>query len=103
MDGEESFMSAQQNFVPAASRFLEGAFAPVTEEIAAFDLPVTGRLPAEPNGRYLPNGPNPMALDDPNYHWFVGRRMLHGVHLRDGRAEWYQNRWVRSVSYTKKG
>jgi carotenoid cleavage dioxygenase-like enzyme len=37
-----------------------------------------------------------MALGDRNYHWFVNRGMLHGVHLRDGRAEWYRNRWVRS-------
>ncbi|HUK68312.1 MAG TPA: carotenoid oxygenase family protein [Streptosporangiaceae bacterium] len=80
----------------ARSRFLEGSFAPVAEEITAFDLPVTGRVPAELSGRYLRNGPNPMGLDDPNYHWFVGAGMVHGVRLRDGRAEWYRNRWVRS-------
>jgi Retinal pigment epithelial membrane protein len=56
----------------ARSRFLEGAFAPVAEEITAFDLPVTGRVPAELSGRYLRNGPNPLGLDDPNYHWFLG-------------------------------
>lgn len=78
------------------SRFLEGPFAPVSEELSAFDLPVTGRIPAELNGRYLRNGPNPMALDDPNYHWFIGAGMVHGVRLRDGKAEWYRNRWVRS-------
>ncbi|MGW1807901.1 hypothetical protein [Streptomyces sp. NPDC002078] len=39
--------------------FPGGAFAPLTEELTAFDLPVTGR-----------------------------------VRLRDGRAEWYRNRWV---------
>ena len=38
--------------------FLEGAFKPVTEELTAFDLPVTGRIPRELNGRYLRNGPN---------------------------------------------
>ncbi len=78
------------------SRFLEGSFAPVTEEVSAFDLPVTGRVPAELNGRYLRNGPNPLGLDDPNYHWFLGAGMVHGVRLRDGNAEWYRNRWVRS-------
>ena len=82
--------------MPADNRFLEGSFAPVTEEITAFDLPVTGRLPAELSGRYLRNGPNPLGLDDPNYHWFLGAGMVHGVRLRDGRAEWYRNRWVRS-------
>jgi carotenoid cleavage dioxygenase-like enzyme len=53
--------------MPAHNRFLEGSFAPVTEEITAFDLPVTGRLPAELSGRYLRNGSNPLGLDDPNY------------------------------------
>jgi carotenoid cleavage dioxygenase len=31
--------------------FLRGHYAPVTEEITAFDLPVTGKLPAELDGR----------------------------------------------------
>jgi carotenoid cleavage dioxygenase len=53
--------------MPAHNRFLEGPFAPVTEEITAFDLPVDGSLPAELSGRYLRNGPNPLGLDDPNY------------------------------------
>jgi carotenoid cleavage dioxygenase-like enzyme len=82
--------------MPVRNPFLMGSFAPVEEEITAFDLPVTGRLPAELNGRYLRNGPNPLDLDDPGYHWFLGAGMLHGVRLRDGRAEWYRNRWVRS-------
>ena len=82
--------------MPARNPFLEGAFAPVKEETTAFDLPVTGRLPAGLTGRYLRNGPNQLGLDDPNYHWFLGPGMVHGVRLRDGRAEWYRNRWVRS-------
>jgi carotenoid cleavage dioxygenase-like enzyme len=80
----------------APNRFLQGSFAPVTEEITAFDLPVTGQVPAGLSGRYLRNGPNPLSLDDPGYHWFLGPGMVHGVRLRDGRAEWYRNRWVRS-------
>jgi carotenoid cleavage dioxygenase len=79
-----------------ASRFLDGPFAPARDEITAFDLPVTGTLPAGLSGRYLRNGPNPLGLDDPAYHWFLGAGMVHGVRLRDGRAEWYRNRWVRS-------
>ncbi len=73
-------------------------FAPVAEEVTAFDLPVTGHVPAELNGRYLRIGPNPMKLDDPKLHLFLGEGMVHGVRLRDGRAEWYRNRWVRSAS-----
>jgi carotenoid cleavage dioxygenase-like enzyme len=78
------------------SPFLQGPYAPVTEEVTAFDLPVTGSLPAELDGRYLRNGPNPLGLDDPGSHWFLGAGMVHGVRLRNGRAEWYRNRWVRS-------
>ena len=57
---------------PDTRRFLEGSFAPVDEEITVFDLPVTGQLPAGLSGRYLRNGPNPLGLDDPDYHWFLG-------------------------------
>ena len=82
--------------MPDVNRFLEGPFAPVTEEVTAFGLPVTGQIPAGLSGRYLRNGPNPLGLDDPNYHWFLGAGMVHGVRLCDGKAEWYRNRWVRS-------
>ena len=86
----------------AASRhypFLEGAFKPVTEELTAFNLPVTGRIPHELNGRYLRNGPNVLGLEDPRaHHWMLGDGMVHGVRLRDGRAEWYRNRWIRSAA-----
>jgi carotenoid cleavage dioxygenase-like enzyme len=80
-----------------------GGFTPVTEEITAFDLEVTGRIPAELNGRYLRNGPNPLSLDDPSAsHLFLGEGMVHGVRLRDGRAEWYRNRWVRSAEVARR-
>ncbi|MFC4007440.1 carotenoid oxygenase family protein [Nonomuraea purpurea] len=80
-----------------------GGFAPVTDEVTAFDLEVTGRIPAELNGRYLRNGPNPLSLDDPNAsHLFMGEGMVHGVRLRDGRAEWYRNRWVRSAHVSER-
>lgn len=90
-------MNAQLKTIPQLRNpFLNGPFAPVQEEVTAFDLPVIGQLPRELNGCYLRNGPNPMRVDDPNYHWFMGPGMVHGVRLRDGRAEWYRNRWVRS-------
>jgi carotenoid cleavage dioxygenase-like enzyme len=75
--------------------YLDGLLAPVDDEIDAVDLQVTGTLPAELNGRYFRNGPNPLPGQDPG-HWFAGEGMLHGVRLRDGRAEWYRNRWVRT-------
>jgi carotenoid cleavage dioxygenase len=67
------------------NRYLEGNYAPVQEEVTAFDLPVIGALPAELNGRYLRNGPNPVTAPDPaSYHWFTGDGMVHGIRLRDG-------------------
>ncbi len=82
----------------ATNRYLEGLYAPVHQEVTAFDLPVTGTLPPELDGRYLRNGPNPIGPVDPaTHHWFVGDGMVHGVRLRDGRAEWYRNRWIRST------
>src|SRR3712207_9349101 len=32
-------------------------------------------------------------------HWFFGEGMLHGVELKDGRASWYRNRYVRTPSF----
>ncbi len=97
-------MSATVSSVPEATgpligdRYLAGNFAPVDTEVTAFDLPVLhGAIPAVLDGRYLRNGPNPFAGEDPSaYHWFTGAGMVHGVRLRGGKAEWYRNRWVRS-------
>jgi carotenoid cleavage dioxygenase len=76
--------------------YLSGNFAPVAEEVTAVDLPVLGSLPEHLDGRYVRNGPNPRHADPATYHWFTGDGMVHGVRLRDGRAQWYRNRWVRS-------
>ena len=75
--------------------FLDGNFAPVTEDVTAVDLPVTGTIPPELVGRLVRIGPNPKSPPDPaSYHWFTGDGMVHGLRLGDGRAEWYRNRWV---------
>ncbi|WP_067545293.1 carotenoid oxygenase family protein [Nocardia crassostreae] len=78
------------------NRYLEGGFAPIQHEFTLTELPVSGTIPAHLDGRYLRNGPNPIGEIDPQlYHWFMGDGMVHGIRLRDGRAEWYRNRWVR--------
>ena len=83
----------------ATNRYLNDNFAPVSDEVTAFDLPVVGEIPAELEGRYLRNGPNPIAqVDASTHHWFMGDGMVHGVRLRGGRAEWYRNRYVGSSS-----
>jgi carotenoid cleavage dioxygenase len=76
--------------------FRTGNYAPVPDELTEFDLPVVGSIPAELNGWYLRNGPNPRAGEG---HWCVGDGMVHGVRLENGRAAWYRNRWVRTESF----
>jgi carotenoid cleavage dioxygenase-like enzyme len=76
--------------------FRTGNYAPVHDELTAFDLPVEGRIPAELNGWYLRNGPNARTGAA---HWCVGDGMVHGVRLENGRAAWYRNRWVRTESF----
>ena len=44
------------------SKYLTGNYAPVIDEITDTDLQIIGTLPPELNGRYLRNGPNPIAL-----------------------------------------
>lgn len=77
---------------------LSGNYAPVTDELTAHDLPVTGAIPPELRGWYLRNGPNPR--DAASAHWFFGDGMVHGVRLEDGRATSYRNRWVRTSTFT---
>jgi carotenoid cleavage dioxygenase-like enzyme len=77
------------------SPYLTGNFAPVPDETTALDLEVTGALPKELTGRLLRIGPNPVAPDPSNYHWFTGNGMVHGVRLEGGQAKWYRRRFVR--------
>jgi carotenoid cleavage dioxygenase len=77
-------------------RYLEGNFAPVGEERTVTDLEVTGAIPTDISGRYVRIGPNPWPVPEGPYHWFTGTGMVHGVELRDGKAQWYRNRWIRT-------
>jgi carotenoid cleavage dioxygenase-like enzyme len=82
---------------PTAPWWLTGNFAPVQDEIEAFDLPVTGTLPPQLNGLYVRNGANPKHGE--SMHWFLGDGMLHGVRIEDGKARWYRNRYVKTKVY----
>lgn len=81
--------------------FLTGVHEPMREELTLYDLPVHGTIPPELDGRYVRIGPNAAAPDPRTYHFFVGDGMLHGVRIRDGRALWYRNRWIRSTEAAK--
>jgi carotenoid cleavage dioxygenase len=73
---------------------LQGLFAPVIEETDATDLTVHGELPADLDGVYLRNGPNPRFTPLGSYVYpLEGDGMVHGMWLSDGRAR-YANRFV---------
>ena len=80
----------------AESPFMSGIHTPMVDERTLTDLAVTGAIPAELDGRYVRIGPNPYYADPKGHHWFTGDGMVHGIRLKDGRAEWYRNRYIRS-------
>jgi carotenoid cleavage dioxygenase-like enzyme len=84
-------MSAVEKSVPV---HLRGNGRPVAEERTLENLEVVGSIPPELDGRYVRNGANP--LSGFSAHPFFGDGMLHGVRLRDGRAQWYRNRYVQT-------
>lgn len=81
--------------------FLTGVHTPMADERTITHLTVTGSIPAELDGRYIRIGPNPATPPQAaSYHWFLGDGMVHGIRLRDGKAEWYRNRWIKSTQVT---
>lgn len=78
--------------------YLTGNFAPVETELTVDELPVVGELPAELNGMFVRNGPNPQFSPLGRYHWFDGDGMLHGVHIQNGKAS-YRNRYIRTQGF----
>jgi carotenoid cleavage dioxygenase-like enzyme len=71
---------------------LTGPFAPVTAEIDIADLPVEGALPADLDGAYVRNGPNPRFTPLGSYVYPLdGDGKLHRVTVEGGRAR-YDNR-----------
>ncbi len=75
--------------------YLRGPYRPVSRELDASELPVTGEIPKELSGAYFRNGPNPLIQPEGMHHWFDGDGMIHAVHLDAGQAS-YCNRYVLS-------
>jgi carotenoid cleavage dioxygenase len=85
--------------------YLQGNFGPVVEERSDdHELPVTGVIPPDLDGRLLRNGPNPAVVpaDQSDYHWFAGDGMIHAISLSEGHATGYRNRWVRTRALAAK-
>ena len=81
----------------AAHPYLSGSLTPVSEEVSAENLPVTGQIPAALNGLYLRNGPNPQFTPRGRYHLFDGDGMLHGLVAGRRPRQRYRNRWVETA------
>jgi len=81
--------------------FLTGPTAPSGVECDAPDLIIEGELPADLNGVYFRNGPDPLypPREGDEYHWFHGDGMIQRFEFSDGRVAW-KNRWVRTEKYT---
>ncbi|MCC5868590.1 MAG: carotenoid oxygenase family protein [Gammaproteobacteria bacterium] len=77
---------------------LMGPFAPVADESVWDALEVIGEIPADLNGVYLRNGPNPRFAPQGRYHPFDGDGMIHAAHFERGRVV-YRNRWVRTDAW----
>ena len=82
------------------NRFLQGVFAPIDQEYDLRDLPVTGEIPADLNGSFYRNGPNPRfsPVSVPDYHLFGGDGMTHVFHIEDGKVS-YRNRWIETAKF----
>ena len=80
------------------SPYLQGNFAPVSEESTADSLQIIGELPKDLDGMFVRNGPNPQFTPPGRYHWFDGDGMLHGVKLQGGAAS-YRNRYIKTKGY----
>ena len=87
-------MATSEVLEEAKPFWLAENFAPVYQETTAFNLPVTGAIPPELNGRYFRNGANPPF--GKSVDWFFGCGMIHGVELKNGQATWYRNRYVQT-------
>ena len=84
---------------PSRPWWLQANFAPVFDELDATSLEVRGALPPSLDGLYVKNGSNPPKSDSP--HWFFGDGMVHAVRLRNGKAEWYRNRYVQTQPHAE--
>jgi carotenoid cleavage dioxygenase len=78
--------------------FLQGIFEPVQMECDAPDLIVEGEIPADLNGSFYRNGPNPHYPPRGDHHLFGGDGMTHAFHIGEGKVG-YTNRWIRTAKF----
>ena len=82
-----------------AHPYLSGHHAPVRFEADAPDLIVHGEVPADLEGVFYRNGPEPLYPPrEGEYHWFDGDGMVYAFHIAGGRVA-MRNRWVRTEKF----
>ena len=84
-------------FDPSAHHnpYLSGLYAPVSTECSGPGVTIEGDVPADLDGVYVRNGPNPVHTPRGKYHWFDGDGMVHAVRIQNGEVS-YRNRWIRT-------
>lgn len=95
---ESRTVSADQNW-PTDNKFLNGPFAPWTEESEGYDLEVSGKIPEDLAGALFRTSSNPrfQPRNTDRYHWWEGDGMVAGIYLRDGKAA-FRTSWVATDS-----
>ncbi|HWW52522.1 MAG TPA: carotenoid oxygenase family protein [Acidimicrobiales bacterium] len=91
---------AEDTELDLANPYLAGLYAAVDDELTAGDLEVIGEIPADLDGIFVRNGPNPRFDPVGRYHWFDGDGMLHAVRFEDGRAT-YRNRFIATAALAR--
>ncbi len=76
---------------------LSGNNAPVHDELVLDNLAVEGELPADLNGLYVRNGPNPYFAPQWRYHAYDGDGMLHALRFDRGQVS-YRNRFIHTAA-----
>ena len=90
----ETIPSANSTGAP----YVAGNFAPLREEVTAFDLKCDRAIPEELSGRFCASVLTRLMNRTPYGSWattrFAGAGMAHRLRLRDGKAEWFRSRFV---------
>jgi hypothetical protein len=95
--GVADFTDTQPWIYALDNPYLHGVYAPTSAQLDVSGLQVEGQLPADLEGAYFRNGPNPLFEPKNRYHPFDGDGMVHGVYFRDGQVA-YRNRYVNTIA-----
>ena len=76
--------------------YLNGAWAPVSDEVTLDNIEVIGEVPKDLNGTYYRNGPNPKFEPQGRHHVFDGDGMIHSAEFSNGKVT-YRNKYIETL------